>query len=116
MTAADGATAWRREDLERIGGAEEIQLASRRPDGSLRSCVTMRVTGAGSDLYVRSAYGPDNPWYRHATGSGNRPDPGRRHRTGRLVRPAIRRQLREVRLTAAESGRAARVLQQCTAG
>jgi hypothetical protein len=70
MTAADGATAWLREDLERIGGAEELQLASRRPDGSLRPYVTMWVTRTGSDLYVRSAHGPDNPWYRHATASG----------------------------------------------
>jgi hypothetical protein len=71
MTAADGVTAWPREDLERIGGAAELQLASRRPDGSLRPYVTMWVTRAGSDLYVRSAYGPGNPWYRRATASGS---------------------------------------------
>ena len=70
MTTTDGTTAWRQEDLERIGGAEELQLASRRPDGSLHPYVTMWVTRAGRDLYVRSAYGPDNPWYRRATASG----------------------------------------------
>ena len=54
----------------RIGAAEEVGLASRRPDGSLRPYVTMWVVRAGDDLYVRSAYGPDNPWYRRATASG----------------------------------------------
>ncbi|HXZ71158.1 MAG TPA: DUF2255 family protein, partial [Streptosporangiaceae bacterium] len=60
-------TTWPPDELERIGDAEELQLASRRPDGSLRPYVTMWVVRAGSDLYVRSAYGPDNPWYRRAT-------------------------------------------------
>jgi len=30
----------------------------------------MWVVRAGSGLYVRSAYGADNPWYRRATASG----------------------------------------------
>jgi hypothetical protein len=30
----------------------------------------MWVVRAGDDLYVRSAYGPDNPWYRRAMTSG----------------------------------------------
>ena len=70
MTGANGMTTWPRDQLERIGASEELQLASRRPDGSLRPYVTMWVVRAGSDLYVRSAYGPDNPWYRRATASG----------------------------------------------
>jgi hypothetical protein len=56
--------------MESIGGAQEIGLASRRPDGSLRPYVTMWFVRAGDGLYVRSAYGPDNPWYRHAIASG----------------------------------------------
>jgi hypothetical protein len=61
---------WHAKELERIGSAEEIGLASRRPDGSLRPYVTMWVVRAGGGLYVRSAYGPDNPWYRRALASG----------------------------------------------
>jgi hypothetical protein len=57
---------WTAEELRRVGGAEELRLASRRPDGSLRPCTTMWVVRAGDDLYVRSAGGPDRPWYRHA--------------------------------------------------
>jgi hypothetical protein len=67
---ANGVTTWPGDELKRIGAAQELQLASRRPDGSLRPYVTMWVVRAGSDLYVRSAYGPGNPWYRRATATG----------------------------------------------
>jgi hypothetical protein len=63
-------TTWTDEELSRIGGAEELQLASERQDGTLRPYVTMWVVRAGDDLYVRSAYGPNNPWYRRARASG----------------------------------------------
>ena len=58
------------DDLDRIGAAEELELASLRPDGTPRPYVTMWVVRAGNDLYVRSAYGQENPWYRRAKGSG----------------------------------------------
>jgi hypothetical protein len=61
---------WTTEELDRVGRAEELHLASRRKDGSLRPYVTMWVVRAGDELYVRSAYGPDNPWYRRAKASG----------------------------------------------
>ncbi|WP_208322686.1 DUF2255 family protein [Salinibacterium sp. ZJ454] len=61
---------WTTDELDRIGRAEELKLASLRPDGSLRPYVTMWVVRAGDDLYVRSAYGPDNPWYVRARASG----------------------------------------------
>jgi hypothetical protein len=63
-------TAWTDDEIRRIGEATELQLASRRPDGSLRPYVTMWVVRAGDDIYVRSAGGPDRPWYRRATASG----------------------------------------------
>jgi hypothetical protein len=63
-------TMWTDEELQRVGDAQELQLASTRPDGSLRPYVTMWVVRAGEDLYVRSAYGPTNGWYRRATASG----------------------------------------------
>lgn len=63
-------TTWTQDELDRIGGADELQLASSRGDGTLRPYVTMWVVRAGDDLYVRSAYGPDNPWYRRARASG----------------------------------------------
>jgi hypothetical protein len=47
-----------------------LRLASLRADGTLRPYVIMWVVRAGDDLYVRSAYGADNPWYRRAKASG----------------------------------------------
>lgn len=62
---------WTSDELERVGAAEVLRLSSRRQDGSLRPFVTMWVVRAGDDLYVRSAYGPDNGWYRRAKASGS---------------------------------------------
>lgn len=63
-------TAWTPDELERIGQADEIQVSSRRADGTLRPYVTVWAVRAGDGVYVRSAYGPDNGWYRRAVGSG----------------------------------------------
>jgi hypothetical protein len=63
-------TTWTDEELRGIGDAEEWQIASLRADGTLRPYVTIWGVRAGDDLYVRSAYGPDNPWYRRARASG----------------------------------------------
>src|SRR5947209_6485144 len=62
--------AWTDDDLTRIGGSADLQLASRRPDGTLRPYVTIWVVRVGEDLYVRSAYGSNNPWFRRATANG----------------------------------------------
>lgn len=61
---------WTSEELTTIGNETELQLASRRRDGTLRPYTTMWVVRAGNDLYVRSAYGPDNGWYVRARASG----------------------------------------------
>ena len=63
-------TGWTQEELGRIGEARELQLASFRRDHTLRPYVTMWVVRADDELYVRSAYGPDNPWFRRAKASG----------------------------------------------
>lgn len=63
-------SSWSEQELERVGQATELQVSSRRTDGSLRPYVTIWVVRAGDDLYVRSAYGADNPWFRRATASG----------------------------------------------
>jgi hypothetical protein len=63
-------TTWTDDELSRIGEARELQLASARRDGNLRAYVTMWVVRVGDDLFVRSAYGANNPWYRRAKASG----------------------------------------------
>lgn len=61
---------WTPDELDRIGSAEELRIASLRLDGSLRPYVTIWVVRSGDAIFVRSAYGPDNPWYRRAKASG----------------------------------------------
>jgi hypothetical protein len=63
-------TTWTEDELTTIGRAEQLQIASTRPDGSLRPYVTIWVVRAGDDLYVRSAYGSTNPWFVRARSSG----------------------------------------------
>lgn len=61
---------WSSDELEAIGSADELQVSSRRGDGTLRPYVTIWVVRVGDDLYVRSAYGPGNGWYRRAVAAG----------------------------------------------
>lgn len=64
-------TGWTADELTRIGRAEELGIASRRPDGTLRPYVTIWFVCLGDDLYVRSAYGHSNPWFQRALASGS---------------------------------------------
>jgi hypothetical protein len=59
-------TAWTSDELAKIGNAEELELASRRRDASLREPVTIWVVRHGDDLYVRSWRGPTGRWGRGA--------------------------------------------------
>jgi len=63
-------TKWAADDLARITRADELGIASRRPDGSLRPYVTIWFVRLGDDLYVRSAHGYSNPWFQRALASG----------------------------------------------
>jgi hypothetical protein len=57
-------TGWTSEELDRIGTAQELQVASLRADGTLRQPVTIWVIREGDDLYVRSWRGRSGAWYR----------------------------------------------------
>jgi len=61
---------WTSEEARRVGDATELSLASRRPDGSLRPYTIMWVARVGDEVFVRSAGGPDRPWYRNALAAG----------------------------------------------
>ncbi|GAA2628686.1 DUF2255 family protein [Paractinoplanes durhamensis] len=63
-------TAWTSAELAAISGADELRIASRRADGTLRPYVIIWVVRAGNDLYVRSAHGSQNPWFRRAVAAG----------------------------------------------
>ncbi len=55
--------AWTSDELNKIGTAEELQLASLRGDGALRKPVTIWVVRVGDDLYVRAYKGRTSPWF-----------------------------------------------------
>jgi hypothetical protein len=57
-------SAWTSDELNKIATAEELQLASRRRDGTLRDPVTIWVVRDGDDLYVRSMHGRSGTWFR----------------------------------------------------
>jgi hypothetical protein len=61
---------WTSDELRRIGDALELQITSARADGTMRPYVTIWVVRVADDLYVRSAHGVDNPWFRRAKASG----------------------------------------------
>jgi hypothetical protein len=52
---------WTPEQLEQIGAARELEIASRGPDGTLRQWLPIWVVCAGEQVYVRT-------WHRRATG------------------------------------------------
>jgi hypothetical protein len=56
-------SAWTSEELTGIGTAEELEIASRRRDGTLRNPRTIWVVRVGDDLYVRSMYGRTGGWF-----------------------------------------------------
>ncbi len=64
MTAA-----WSPDELERIGIAEELQIATKRADATLRREVPIWVVCAGGQVYVRTWYRRDNGWFGHAVDS-----------------------------------------------
>lgn len=59
-------TTWTRQELDRIGAAEEVEITTERADGSLRAWVPIWVVRVDDGLYVRSWRGTGGAWYRHS--------------------------------------------------
>ena len=59
-------TTWTSDELDRIGTAEELEIAPRRRDSTLRNPVTIWVVRLDDDLYVRSYKGHGGAWFRAA--------------------------------------------------
>ena len=55
---------WTSEELNKIGTAEELKIASLRSDGTLRKPVTIWVVRLDNDLYIRSVHGRTSAWFR----------------------------------------------------
>jgi hypothetical protein len=63
-------TAWTARELDKVGAADELEIAPYRRDGSPRGYVTIWVVRVGDDLYVRSYRGEGGAWYGSALRSG----------------------------------------------
>ena len=99
-------TTWTAEELRRIDASDELEIAARRRDGTLRRHLPVWVVRHGDGLYVRAVNGRDSAWFRgaqarhegHVRAGGVEknvsfvdPDPDlRRHRRG------LPRQVRQV--------------------
>ncbi len=57
---------WTRDELDAIGEADELDIASLKADRSLRPYTTIWVVRVGDDLYVRSYRGRSGSWFRNA--------------------------------------------------
>ena len=60
---------WTKSELDKIAGADELEIATRRRDGTLRDPVTVWMVRVGDDLYVRSVRGRAGAWFRAAVTS-----------------------------------------------
>jgi hypothetical protein len=63
-------TAWTSDELDKIGRAEELKIASAKHDASLRSPTTIWVVRVGDDLFVRSVRGRSGAWFRGTQDQG----------------------------------------------
>jgi len=59
-------TQWTADQLDKIGRAEEVQIASVRREGTQRKPVTVWVVRHGDDVYIRSVGGRSGHWFRGA--------------------------------------------------
>jgi hypothetical protein len=57
-------TDWDEQELALIADTEEISIAGRRTDDTLRKPVTIWVARLGDDLYVRSVRGREAAWFK----------------------------------------------------
>jgi hypothetical protein len=59
-------TTWSKDELDKIGRAEELKIAPARRDDTLTKPVTIWVVRHGDDLYVRCYKGHGGAWFRAA--------------------------------------------------
>ena len=59
-------TTWTKDELDKIAGADELQITSLRPDATMSKPVTIWVVRIGDDLYIRSYKGRGGSWFRAA--------------------------------------------------
>jgi hypothetical protein len=61
---------WSPQDVSALTTSEEVQVRTRRPDGSLRRPTTIWVVADGDRIFVRSTNGRSAAWFRAALATG----------------------------------------------
>jgi hypothetical protein len=56
-------TTWSANELGHFASSEELEIAPRSADGSLRPFVPIWVVAAGDEVYVRTWHRRDNGWF-----------------------------------------------------
>jgi hypothetical protein len=60
---------WTPDDIRRIGSADELQIAAKRTDGTLRRWLPIWVVCVGEQVYVRTWYRRNAGWFAHVLDS-----------------------------------------------
>jgi len=60
---------WKPKTLSEIADQDEIRISSEGTGGGYNRSTPVWVVRVGDDLYVRSGFGTNGSWYRHATES-----------------------------------------------
>lgn len=55
---------WKSDELTRIGGTEEVEIAVLGHDGRMRPPVTVWLVRVDDDLFIRSVRGRSGAWFR----------------------------------------------------
>lgn len=63
-------TPWTEDELTRIGDAYGLHVSTQRPDGTMRTAIPIWQVRVGDAVYIRSAQGPENRWFRRAVRAG----------------------------------------------
>jgi hypothetical protein len=61
---------WNEQAVSAIARNDEVRISSDRSDGSARPNVMIWAVESDGDIYVRSAHGANNGWFRRAAASG----------------------------------------------
>ena len=60
---------WTPDDIQRIGAADELEIAAKDADGTLRRWLPIWVVCVGEQVYVRTWYRRDTGWFAHVLNS-----------------------------------------------
>jgi len=61
---------WELPDAMALASPQEVQVITRRRDGTLRKPTTIWIVGEGRRVFIRSTNGPTADWYRWAISTG----------------------------------------------